>query len=958
MRIVRIASIFLLTLLFSAQKSNAQFFSIGNDPSNKQWREINTGDFRIIYPQEIDSIAQRYAHLMKSAKGHVKEELRADLSPFPIVLHPYTVMSNGVVVWAPRRMELVTRPQSYRGYSQNWEKQLVLHETRHVAQMSKFEKGVFKPLSWLLGEQIVGLAVGIYIDKWALEGDAVVSETEFSNSGRGRDPEQLVYFKASFMDGDYRNWRQWKLGSGRRYTPDAYSLGYLVHSHIRMTSDNNMYMGDLTDYLVDNFYNPSGSRRAYRSSTGYTIKEHFENIKIQMGREWREEDSLKRPFTPFDRITNKGKDYTSYRSVVKVSPDTLFAIRSDMDEPARLLMIDTCGNEKRLKYIGNRSSYLLYNKGKIYWTEQVYSLRWELESFSVLKCYDIKSDKTRTITHGSSYSNPSFSASGDTIALSEYLVEGGSRLVLLETGSFGKIASYMVPKGGQVVESVFMGKGLFATVITDSGMALYELDPISGKWSCEIPGQSRSITRLNRTSDGIVFESDLNGTNNIYCYNPGLKLLQRLTNARFGAFEPYSDGVGNIFYSEYDNGGYLIARVNGDSLLWKPASFTKPYKNPVADRLSLVAGYSIDTVRVNNEVKFESLPYNKDANLFKFHSWAPLYYNVDKLMNMSFSNIYEAVSPGVTLYSQNPLSTATTMFGYSYAGGFHAGHMSFTYTGLFPVIEISMDYDTRWKKEVRLIKDRNNQRFQLSNSVEDSPAFLSSLLVYFPLNLSGGGWNRGIIPSLVWRFSNDAYYSIKNSRYNYYQYLSTGIQYYSILNRSSRDIFPKWGIGAVVKLNKMPFSNENYGSLFYSRIYAYMPGIMRNHGVKLDFAYQYQDYAGKNYLFSNIATSPRGYEQLYGKRFYSFSADYALPIYLGDIELYSLIYFKRLQVIPFVDFAYNMGMRDNKSMLSGGTDLLLDFNVLNISLGLSAGLRYARTAEKKNFFQILFKLPI
>lgn len=152
------------------------------------------GSFRIIYPHEIDSIAQRYAYLMSSAISHVPKELRADIKPFPVILHPYTTMSNGVVVWAPKRMELMTRPLAFRGYSQNWEKQLVLHETRHVAQMTKFGEGVFRPLSWLFGEQIVGLAVGLYIDKWALEGDAVVSETEFSRSGRGRDPEQMIFF--------------------------------------------------------------------------------------------------------------------------------------------------------------------------------------------------------------------------------------------------------------------------------------------------------------------------------------------------------------------------------------------------------------------------------------------------------------------------------------------------------------------------------------------------------------------------------------------------------------------------------------------------------------------------------------------------------------------------------------------------------------------------------------------
>ncbi|HRT84243.1 MAG TPA: hypothetical protein P5523_06345, partial [Bacteroidales bacterium] len=160
MREIRIVTAIALTFMLSAQLSFAQFYNIGNDPSHIQWREINTGEFRIIYPQGIDSLAQRYAYLMSSAKAHVEEKLKTDIKPFPIILHPYTVMSNGVVAWAPERMELMTRPLPFRGYSQNWEKQLVIHETRHVAQMSKFEIGAFRPLNKLFGEQIAGLAAG------------------------------------------------------------------------------------------------------------------------------------------------------------------------------------------------------------------------------------------------------------------------------------------------------------------------------------------------------------------------------------------------------------------------------------------------------------------------------------------------------------------------------------------------------------------------------------------------------------------------------------------------------------------------------------------------------------------------------------------------------------------------------------------------------------------------------
>jgi len=947
------------SFILSSNHLNGQFYTLGSEPSWIKWQVIETENYKIIFPRGVDSLAQRYAKLMESANAWVQRPLKIKANPIEVVLHPYNVMSNGLVVWAPKRVELITRPLAFGGYSQNWEKQLVVHEIRHIAQISKFEHGVFKPLSWFIGQQAQGLGVGLYLDKWALEGDAVVSETELSATGRGRDPEYLIFFKAAFLNGEYRTWREWKLGSGKKYCPDIYSLGYMINSFIRFSSGNYYYMGDLLEYLIKHFYNPSGSKKAYESSTGKTISGHFEKIKEFLGGMWAFEDSLKAPFTPFKIISKRAKEYSSFKSLVATSGDSVFAIKWDMDEPTRLVLLDSSGKDKRISYMGSMSSYLTSGNGKLYWTEQVYSPRWGQESYSVLKSYDIEKEKITTNTRSSSYSNPSVSDSGDTIAVAEYLIEGGSRLVLLESSNYEPVASFASPENGQIKESVFLGKRIYATVITEKGMGLFSLDLQSGTWNREIEEQNRSIARLNNYGDELYFESDLDGTNNLYCYSPEIKYLQRLTNARFGAFAPYLYGHdGTLYYSEYDKNGYRAVTAKLDSLLWEPATFSKPYSDPIANLLSQQAGYSIDTVNVSFDSKYVSKPYSKVANLFRVHSWAPFYYDLDKIKNISYEKIYEVISPGVTVLSQNTLSTATTMLAYSYSNGFSAGHLKFSYSGMYPVIEIKVDYNERDRSDIRLTRDSHNRKFQLVTSVPNSPYFTNSVFVYVPLNFSSGGWSRGLIPNFLWRYSNDSYYSVTRAKSRDYQYFSSGLQCYSILNSSTRALFPKLGIGVNLQINSVPFSEENFGSLIYSNIYGYIPGFMANHGIRLSLTYQMQNSKGKNYLFPNLANSPRGYEQLYGTQFFSLSADYAFPIYLGDVEVTSALYLKRLQVIPFVDWAYNKGTLENKQMLSFGSDVLVDFNFFNISLPLSAGFRYARTLDRTNLFQFLFKLPL
>jgi hypothetical protein len=190
--------------IFVTSLSYGQFFSLGNDPGRAVWRYYKSRDFRVIYPAEADSIAKRYIWLLHELKPYVTKTINAEPRRIDVVLHPYTVMSNGMVGVAPRRMELFTTPSFTDDYVDSWEKHLVIHELRHVGQISKFEKGVFRPLRWIAGEQAVAAGVGLYMSQWTLEGDAVVSETEFTSAGRGRDPDHLVYYRAAFLNGDYR----------------------------------------------------------------------------------------------------------------------------------------------------------------------------------------------------------------------------------------------------------------------------------------------------------------------------------------------------------------------------------------------------------------------------------------------------------------------------------------------------------------------------------------------------------------------------------------------------------------------------------------------------------------------------------------------------------------------------------------------------------------------------------
>lgn len=211
----------------------AQFLDYGADPARFKWNVAKLPHYNLIYPQGNDSMAYRYALYLENVYPRVKKTIGEPMKiKFPVILHPGSMSSNGLVSWAPRRMELITTPSSKLD-AQSWDKHLVLHESRHVIQMGKLMHGIFRPLYYIIGEQAAGVAA-FFLPTWFLEGDAVSTETAMSNAGRGRLPEFNMTYRAQMLgDGKLFSFDKLLLGSYKDYTGDYYALGYDLTSYAR-----------------------------------------------------------------------------------------------------------------------------------------------------------------------------------------------------------------------------------------------------------------------------------------------------------------------------------------------------------------------------------------------------------------------------------------------------------------------------------------------------------------------------------------------------------------------------------------------------------------------------------------------------------------------------------------------------------------------------------------------------
>ena len=315
-------------------------------------------------------------------------------------------------------------------------------------------------------------------------------------------------------------------------------------------------------------------------------------------------------------------------------------------------------------------------------------------------------------------------------------------------------------------------------------------------------------------------------------------------------------------------------------------------------------------------------------------------------MDMSYDHFYDLISVGAAAYSQNTLGTAVTMLGYSYRKGYHAAHASFEYSGLFPVFKIEADYNTANRYDLKI--DNNGKQMTVNVNYTNKPLFNLSALVYLPLNLSSHGWQRGLVPQIVWKYENNGYYNTEHGGYVNRQQVNYALQYYQMRPVAHAAIFPKWGFNATVKGAFSPGSGENFGSALSVYSYMYLPGLMRRHGIRLSASYQKQYVENKYMYLSNLVDMPRGHDEHYGTDYFKLSADYAVPVNLNGISLGFLAYLKRLQIIPFVDIAgVKRGTSGYMGLYSYGGDILVDTIVFNIGVPISLGVRYARTNDAK-----------
>ena len=927
---------------------NAQYFNTGQDPAFVHWRQIKTKNFQLIYPSDFEKKGQYLANILEIVQPCETKTLSARIPRIPIVIHSWSSESNGVTVWAPKRIEFYSCPPQGT-YAEEWLEQLAIHELRHTIQLSKMNRGFTRFLSYILGEQAIGGILGLYIPPWFLEGDAVCTETALSNSGRGRTPAFENILRAQLLEKGIYSYDKAVLGSYRTFIPDQYQLGYPLVAEARITYGPAIWNSALDrtaklPFMVVPF--SSGIHKV----TGLSKVKFYKKMLTDLTHDW----TIHANGTSYNDLKRYGKrdskNHPIYVHPVFLNDSVIIAQKQSLNDADRMVRIDRkTGAEKKILTIGAKQDEFLSARGNfLVWSELQSDARWQNRSFSVIRILNLKTGRTRNLTKRSRYFAPSLSPDAKKISVIRLDPENHCSIEILGIQDGSVLKSFRIPNNVLALTPSWSPDGtqLVFTMLKERGKSIAVLTINTGKIMTCLPFSFTEIsTPVFFRSHSIAFTGDYSGIENIYAVDTTTKKIFQVT------FSPYYSNDPNVamdqksmIYSNYNADGLYVSEIKTDTTHWVPLekithayprlfeSLVKQEDANIQDSVRLRKIYKMyesDTTdlkrdTINGKI-FPSRSYNKFLHLFNLHSWEPASFDASNLI----------INPGVSVLSQNVLGSMVASAGWQYnpneaTGKFFA---NFSYQALYPVFDFGFDignraayYLGRKSELVRFTWQEMN--FKLHTSI--------------PWNFSRGKYYRYLTPSFGTSIIGITHNSSTPGKLTkgLITTLDYQISFSQYLRSSQKDMYPRFGQTLDLNFRNTPFPGNQMGDIFAAQTNLYFPGFFKHQGIRAYGAYQsYHPNIDVIYTYASIINFPRGYLGYMDEQVISASINYKLPLFYPDLSLGSLVYFKRFKINLFYDWAQGWTGKQVNMYRSTGAELTSDLHLLRFIYPFELGVR-------------------
>ncbi len=553
---MKILKILLLTVLLIGVA-----FSRQNHPPDLNWQTIETKHFQVIFPAEVENIAQDVANLAESVYFPICNELKYFPPKTPIILHTQTDIANAFVTLFPFRMELFLTDLQFplMGPGVDWLRILVTHEFRHIVQLQK-RSGFIALARITTGEQ-GALLPAIGYPGWWLEGDATFTETAYTSGGRGRSASFDMALAAQLNEKGTFRYQKAYLGSQKDLVPSIYHLGYYLTQQIDSDTTKLGLRPKIMDWYGWVPLGPIGFNIAVHLSTRKSLDAHYKAAMAKLAANFKAREE-REGFTEYELLNlRKNEVPINYRSPRWTSDGSVIAYRSGFDARQQLVVFETGGEEQTIlpRRIGENLSV---QNGILGWTETVDDIRWAWKIHSKVRLFDL--EHKRYLDYDISQRLLWMDLAPDGLKIAGVVNEGLYSNIIIKDLEKGQDIALTRDKATYYSYPRYSADGQQLAVVVrhDSTQSLQIIDLKNGARDTLFVTHRRQLSHpvFGRDGKHLFFSADLDGRFNVWALELNTGGLFRVTNARYGAFAPdVSPNGRELVFSNYSALGFDVA---------------------------------------------------------------------------------------------------------------------------------------------------------------------------------------------------------------------------------------------------------------------------------------------------------------------------------------------------------------------------------------------------------------
>jgi hypothetical protein len=403
------------------------------------------------------------------------------------------------------------------------------------------------------------------------------------------------------------------------------------------------------------------------------------------------------------------------------------------------------------------------------------------------------------------------------------------------------------------------------------------------------------------------------------------KKVEKLTNESIGAYVPNMKGDSLIYQTIISGGSDL--RILPTS---KSEEFTIEERANINEDVNIV-----DDMK---PTEYALKPYNRLGRL-QLHSYAPS---------------QDLARPGIQLYFENALSNigGTAEIYYNVNEEAIQGNTSISFSSAYPVFTLNIAPAQR--ASLAFVPDSNQFKRYTFNEMN------YGVVTSVPLRWVSGNMSKLFLPSIginyKYIYNNQEMFTPKEL--NSFTNLSLGLSISNLRRFARQNYGTRWGQEVNASYRRSLYGPN--GNVFQLRGNVYLPGLLKNHRIKIGGEY-YQENFLNTYKFSNNFQYVRGGNAFAFNSARRFSFDYGLPLFYPEIGILDITYFKRIRLNIFGDLSQIKGSNNRKlNAQSAGLELFFDNVWLNtFPMTFGARLSYVDEAGERNWKpEVIFALDL